>query len=79
MSLMPVVTTSMSSNSRRPIAGRVVQHLVYFPRDEYQIAQCAHRDAGRAIEDVFVVYSPQLVAPNFAAELEHRIVTVCTI
>ena len=34
---------------------------------------------GERLEDVFVVYSPQLVAPNFAAELEHRIVTVCTI
>ena len=34
---------------------------------------------GERLEDVFVVYSPQLVAPSFAAELEHRIVTVCTI
>ena len=34
---------------------------------------------GERLEDVFVVYSPQLLSPNFAAELEHRIVTVCTI
>ena len=34
---------------------------------------------GERLEDVFVVYSPQLVSPSFAAELEHRIVTVCTI
>ena len=34
---------------------------------------------GERLEDVFVVYSPQLIAPSFAAELEHRIVTVCTI
>lgn len=34
---------------------------------------------GERLEDVFVLYSPQLVAPHFAAELEHRILTVCTI
>ena len=34
---------------------------------------------GERLEDVFVIYGPQLASPSFAAELEHRIVTVCTI
>ena len=34
---------------------------------------------GERLEDVFVIYGPQLASPSFAAELEHQIVTVCTI
>ena len=34
---------------------------------------------GERLEDVFVVNSPQLASPSFAAELEHRLMTVCTI
>ncbi len=34
---------------------------------------------GERLEDVFVVHSPQLASPSFAAELEHRLMTVCTI
>ncbi len=80
MSLMPTgnddYVLKLTATDRPGVLYSVAYH---FHEMGVKLHNASISTLGERLEDVFVVNSPQLASPSFAAELEHRLMTVCTI
>ena len=77
--ILKAITKANSGHTGGSLSIADLLTLLFFHEMNIKLRSARIVTLGERLEDVFVVYSPQLVTPSFAAELEHRIVTVCTI